>query len=275
MSALADAVQTARISLRALPTMLRVGLAETLAYRVEFVIWMMTNSLPLIMLGLWTSVADEAPFGRFGESQFVAYYLAALIVRNLTGTWVIWQINEDVRTGGLSMRLLRPVHPFVQYAATHLASVPLRAIVVIPFAVILLATTGRAALATDPVMYVLFAVSLAGAWLLTFFLLVTIGTLGLFIEKSIAVYEVYLGVFAVASGYLVPLELLPEWAHRAASWLPFRYMLAYPVELLTGDLDRTGALAALATQWAFIAGAGALAMAVWRAGIRRFEAYGS
>ncbi len=262
-------------TLRALPTLLRIGIVETLSYRVEFVIWMLTNSLPLIMLGLWTSVAEEAPFGRFAEADFVAYYLAALIVRNLTGSWVIWQVNDEIRTGRLSARLLRPVHAFVQYGATHFSSIPLRALVAVPFAAIMLVTSARGSLATDPALYVIFLISIAGAWLITFFVMMMIGSLGLYIEQSIAVYEVYLGVFAVTSGYLVPLELLPGWAREISEWLPFRYMLAFPVETLTGVHERGAAMVSLAIQWVWVGVAALAAAAVWRGGIHRYEAYGS
>src|SRR5688500_10409503 len=131
-------VGTWRDALRAAPTMLRIGLAETVAYRFEFVVWMLTTTLPLIMLGLWTSVASEEPFAPFGQRECIAYYVAALVVRNLTGSWVVWQMNEEIRHGMLSFRLLRPVHPFFTYAASHLSSVPMRGIVAIPFAVVLL-----------------------------------------------------------------------------------------------------------------------------------------
>src|SRR5262245_61620273 len=96
--------------LRAFPTLLRVGFAGALAYRAELLIWMMTTTMPLVMLALWTAVAREAPFGRFGEDDFVAYYLAALIVRTLTSCWVIWEMNQEIRNGTLSLRLVRPIH---------------------------------------------------------------------------------------------------------------------------------------------------------------------
>ena len=51
-----------RRTLRAVPALLRIGLAETVAYRAEFLVWVLTTTLPLIMLGLWTSVASEGPF---------------------------------------------------------------------------------------------------------------------------------------------------------------------------------------------------------------------
>ena len=85
-------------TLRAIPTLLRIGVAETVAYRAEFLVWILTTTLPLVMLALWTSVANEAPFRSFSAEDFVAYYLAALIVRNLTSTWVAWQVSEEVRT---------------------------------------------------------------------------------------------------------------------------------------------------------------------------------
>lgn len=61
-----------RAELRAMPTMLRVGLAETIAYRAEMVVWILTTTMPLVMLALWSSVADEAPFRQYTQTDFVA-----------------------------------------------------------------------------------------------------------------------------------------------------------------------------------------------------------
>ena len=264
-----------RSSLRAVPTILRVAAAETLAYRTEFVIWMLTTTMPLIMLGLWTSVAEEAPFGQFGEREFIAYYLAALVVRNVTGSWVIWQVNDDVRNGRLNVKLLRPIHPFLYYMTHHLGSVPLRLIVAFPFTIILLLTSAGDLIVTDPARLSIFVLSLVGAWMLTFYSMLIVGTLALWIDKSVALFDVYLGVFGVLSGYLSPLSLLPDWADAAASYTPFRYMLAFPVELAIGQLDASEALEQLAAQWIFVVVLVAGALALWRRGIRRYEAYGA
>src|SRR5690606_3990107 len=37
-------------TLTALPTLLRIGVAETVAYRAEFVVWMLTSTMPLVNL---------------------------------------------------------------------------------------------------------------------------------------------------------------------------------------------------------------------------------
>ena len=60
--------------------------------------------------------------GRFGSKEFVAYFLATLVVRQLTGTWLIWEMNQDIRSGALSQRLLKPIHPLLVYSAQGLGA---------------------------------------------------------------------------------------------------------------------------------------------------------
>lgn len=264
-----------RRALRAYPALLRLGFAEAVAYRAEFVIWMLTTTMPLVMLALWTAVSREAPVGPYGTAEFVAYYLGAYIVRTVTGSWVVWEMNHEIRTGTLSMRLLRPVHPFVAYSAEHLASIPLRALMALPFATIMLVATRGARLVDDPLQLAALPLVFALTWIITFLTGVVIGSLGLFIEKSIAVFEVWLGAYAVLSGYLIPLDLMPGWVTRLAAYLPFRYMLGFPVELLIGMSSRVELAKGLAMQAGWVIALLFLARAVWRAGLRRFEAYGA
>ena len=262
---------------RAVPALMRIGFAEAVAYRAEFVVWMLSTTLPLVNLALWSAVAREAPngtFGRYTQSDFVAYFLATLIIRTVTGSWVVWEMNQEIRMGTLSMRLLRPIHPFIAYATQHLAAIPLRALIALPVAVILLLTVGGSHVVHDPLLIALLPLSIAGAWLITFVAMLAMGTLGLFMERSTAVFEVWLGLFAVLGGYLVPLDLMPGWLTRIASWLPFRYMLGAPAELLSGKADRATALHDLAVQYGYVAFLIVLAALVWRAGVKRFEAFG-
>ncbi|MEO7096273.1 MAG: ABC transporter permease, partial [Polyangiales bacterium] len=137
-------------TLRAIPTLLRVGLAEAVAYRAEMLVWVLATTMPLIMLAFWSAVARDRPIGRFGQKEFIAYFLATFIVRQLTGSWAAWQINFEVRQGTMAMRLLRPIHPTYSYAAENLAAVPMRLVVALPVAVIALLTVGSAQLPRDP-----------------------------------------------------------------------------------------------------------------------------
>jgi ABC-2 type transport system permease protein len=103
---------------------------------------------------------------------------------------------------------------------------------------------------------------------------VLMGSLAFFAESALGIFELWLGVHAIFSGYLVPLEALPHWVRGAANVLPFRFMLGFPVETLVGLLGRHDAMMALAAQWGYVALFGLAARWVWRVGLRTFSAYG-
>ena len=115
--------------LRAYPTLLAIGLKEAIAYRAEFVVWMLTMTMPLVMLAITSAMAREGAVGRFDAGAFTAYYLATLIVRQMSGSWVVWEMIREIKEGTLSLRLVRPMHPLVGYSAESLAAIPMRALV--------------------------------------------------------------------------------------------------------------------------------------------------
>jgi ABC-2 type transport system permease protein len=263
-----------RSTVRALPTLFRVGFAEMVAYRAEMLVWVLATTMPLIMLALWSTVAKDAPVGRFGQEDFVAYFLATFVVRQLTGAWVAWQLSFEVRTGTLAMRLLRPLNPMVSYAVENLAAIPLRLIIALPVAVLALVLTGVQRLPKEPALWIVFGLSLVGAWLITFLANAAIGTLALWTGSSIKVMDVWLALYMVLSGYLVPVELFPPGLRTVVEVLPFRFQIGFPVEVLTGGLGLAHALRLLAGQWLWV-GLFLLGVRVlWLRGLQRFAAYG-
>jgi len=254
--------------------LLRLGFAEAAAYRLESIVWLLSTTMPLVMLSLFTAIAREGSVGRYDQAGFTAYFLATFLVRTTTGSWAAWQMNMDVRDGSLAVRLLRPAPPLLGYAAENLAAMPLRAVVCVPIAVVLFAGAARAYVPTDAVIWVAWALAMLGAWLLNVLVNLAIGCLAFYLESSFKVMDLYLAAFFLLSGYTVPLDVFPAGAQRVLELLPFHFQLGFPVELLTGAHGRGGALRLLAVQWAEVLGAYALTVTLWRRGLARFAAYG-
>jgi ABC-2 type transport system permease protein len=261
-------------TLRALPTLVRVGLAEAMAYRAELLVWVLTTTMPLVMLPLWQAVAETGPVQGFTAEDFTAYFLATFVVRQITSAWASWSINFEVRNGTLALRLMRPIHPFWAYAIENLAALPLRLAVALPVALLALALTSADRVTHDPAMFAIVLASLAGAWSLTFLAHVAVGTLSLWAQSSIRVMDVWTAGFFVFSGYLVPIAVFPESVRWLPEYLPFRYQLGLSVEAITGALTIEEALAMLARQWAWVAGLAVLCSVLWERGLRRFQAHG-
>jgi ABC-2 type transport system permease protein len=261
-------------TVRAFPALFRIGFAEAVAYRAEFLVWMFSTTMPLIMLALWSAVARDGPVGRFGQKEFVAYFLATFIVRQMSGSWAAWEMNFEIRHGTLAQRLLRPIHPMLTYAIQNLSAQPLRLVVALPMAAVWLVSIGAGQLPRDPVLWIAFVVAMAGAWLLSFLSSFAIGSLAFVMESSLKLMEIYLTLFFVFSGYLIPVELFPPALRIVGDWLPFRFQVGLPVELMTGAHDRGAALMLLARQWTWVAAMLIAALTMWKRGLRRFSAFG-
>ena len=79
--------------------LLRIGFAESVAYRAELFLWVLATTMPLVMMALFSAVAQGAPIGRYDQPRIVTYFLVTLIVRHLTSSWVAWQLGRDIRQG--------------------------------------------------------------------------------------------------------------------------------------------------------------------------------
>ena len=253
--------------------LLRTGFASAVAYRAEFLIWMFSTNMPLVMLAIWAAAARSGPVAGYSQNGFTAYYLCALLVRLMTGAWVVWEMTMEIRGGTFALRLLRPIHPLFQWSAENLAAIPMRGVVAFPVIGILL-WLARGELSHDPVLWLLLCPALLGAWLLYFLVQAIIGTLALRFESASSLFEAWLGFSNILSGYLVPLDLFPVAVRNVALALPFRFQLSYPIELMLGRWSRGEALELLLAQYAYVALFFALTRVAWRSGLRHYAAYG-
>jgi ABC-2 type transport system permease protein len=261
-------------ALRVFGALLRTGATGALAYRAEVVTWLLSTTLPLVMAAFFGALALEAPVGGFGEREVFAYFLATFVVRTATGCFVSRQMNAEIRDGTLATRLMRPVHPLIAYAAETLGAFPTRLAVIVPAGVAYGLLFGHGPLAPGPAALAASAVAIVGAWLLSLFVSFAIGSLAFHVGQSDKLMDAYLTGLFVLSGYLVPLELFPPALRHALDWLPFRYQIGLPVELLLGLHAPREAASLLVRQWAMIGIAGALVGVTWRRGVARFMAYG-
>jgi ABC-2 type transport system permease protein len=253
-----------------------VALQDALAYRSVALIWMMTDTVPAILMPLvWlASFNGRAAIGGFSPGSMVLYYLLTLLLSNVMVTHIMWDIQRDVAEGRLSVFLTRPF-PYVQYCYLgNLAWRLMRLGLFLPIAA-LFALLFRPYLATvtlDLGPRVWLAVGVGH--LLSFAIGYALGMLALFFVETRGIYNFYYMPLVLFSGQLAPLELLPSAVRVAAEWLPWRYTLAFPVEMAMGRLGESAATLGLAVAvgWCLLlAFAGKL---LWRVGLRHYTGVG-
>ncbi|MCS7054717.1 MAG: ABC-2 family transporter protein [Thermoflexales bacterium] len=268
-------VLKARYLGRAYPVLLRFAWERAAAYRAVFVVALMNAAFPLVMMAIWIELARESPVAGFTTGDFVAYYLAAVLVRRLTAVGIVNDLERLIRSGELSPHLLRPLHVGHVFFA--------RALVGRGFIVLLLmlavgvgvALTPGARFDLRPVSLALFVVACAIGLLFEFFVQFSIGSLGFWLTQVQGIAAAFQFVKAFLGGYIVPLALFPSGLAQWLVWTPFPISVALPVEILTGQADAAQVSARLivGALWTLLTAVGA--RQVWRAGVRAYAAVGA
>lgn len=255
----------------------RRSLAIDLHYRGALLIWQIAAVLePTIFLVVWSAAArgGGGRIGDFAPADFAAYYIALLVVGRLTSTYVMWIFEQRIREGSFSAMLLRPIHPVHADVAEQLTHNFVAGVVLIPAVVLLwlffrpnFAPPAWAALAVVPALALAFALRFLIEW--------SLALSALWTTRTTAVNQLYFVAFLFFSGTVAPLALFPGWVRAVAGLLPFRAMVAFPIELALGRLEPGAALAGFAAQIAWIGVALAALARLWRAGIVRYTGVGA
>ena len=258
-------------------TFLRVAIAVELQYRASSVIWLLGVVVePVIYLAVWSAAAraQGGSIAGFTPSDFAAYYLVLTLVNQLTADWHMWEFQYRVQQGQFAFLLLRPVHPIHGDLAENFAHKLVMQSVLLP-SLLALALVFRPHAQLELWSLVAFVPALALAFALRFVFEWTIALACFWTTRIMAVNQTYFAVLFFLSGRIAPLAILPVGLQVLAAALPFRWMVAFPVELALGRLTPAEAAIGLSAQAGWIAASAAALAVLWPRALRRFSAVGS
>ena len=119
-----------------------------------------------------------------------------------------------------------------------------------------------------------FVPALVFAWMLRFFWGYWLALLAFWVTRADALLALQDSLIFLLAGQVAPVALLPGLLKAAAIVLPFRYMVAFPVEVMMGQLDPGSLVAGFGIQIAWLAIAVLLYLTLWKTGLRRYAAVG-
>lgn len=256
---------------------LKTSLAVQFQYRMSLVIWMIGRIIqPLIYLVVWTTIARTrgGTVDGYDAGDFAAYFIMQMIVTQATFSWIMWEYDYTIRTGQFSFKLLRPIHPIHADVADNLAYKLLTLAILIPAAGLLawlFPPTFRPhlwSLLASPLAIVLaFGIRFTLDW--------TLAMCALWTNRVSAINQTYEVVMIFLSGAFAPLAVMPRPLQLLADYLPFRWLIAFPIELTLGRLSPQAVLFGFAMQLFWLIVALVALRFVWQAGVKQYSAVGS
>ncbi|MBH8564918.1 ABC-2 family transporter protein [Nostoc sp. CENA67] len=261
-----------KLIIRKALTFFSVYYAYMVEYRAELILWVLSGSLPIILMGIWIQAAQG---GRFSLSpvDFTRYFLTVFIVRQITVVWVIWDFEREVVEGKLSPKLLQPIDPVWHHVAGHLSERVAR----IPFAFLLIALFfilyPQAFWIPSLIQFLLFTLAVALAFILRFVIQYTLALFAFWTERASALENFWLLFFLFFSGMIAPLDVFPENVRAIVLFTPFPYLIDFPTSLLVGlPVDVTRGFLSMVGWILIFLGANRL---LWRAGLKRYSGMGA
>ncbi len=233
-------------------------------------LWMIP---PLVALFVWMAAAGEGRIGGLDQRGFAGYYLVLILVNQLTYAQANWTVGDMIRYGGLTTWLMRPIPALYSFLATEGAAKTVYMVFIIP-ATALLAILLHPQLKVTLENGLLFVPALLLAWALRTFWGMWLAELAFWSTRADALLVVQDSLVFVFSGLVAPAALLPGALGRWAALLPFRDMVGFPVEILTGQLDPAEIQRGLMLQAGWLAMALFLAGGLWQRGVKRYTAVG-
>ncbi|HZB67580.1 MAG TPA: ABC-2 family transporter protein [Ornithinibacter sp.] len=263
----------AETALAAYAGLVRSSAQVAVTYRGRMVLWVLSGFFPLLLMAVWlTVVAESGPPAGWTTADFLAYYAAAALVWHLSGQHIVWEWDQDMRAGDLSTKLLRPIHPVFQYAAGDLGHRLVLLTGLLPAFAVAVALLPGLDYDLTPARVVLVVAAVVLAYVLSIVMASAVALAGFWTTQTTNLWMLWWGLGSFASGWVAPLELMPEWLRNLAVVLPFRYTLGFPVELMSGRLDGPEVAVGFLVGAVWTAGFALFYVVVWRRGIRRFQA---
>jgi ABC-2 type transport system permease protein len=267
------------MSLQKYVSVFNIGLQNTFVYRWNYFLRALFGLIPLAgTVFLWSAVFKERGGGLHGYDygSMIYYYLLTILVSNLvTPTEDEWQIAADIREGQINALLTKPMSYLTYRFSIFLSGRLVYTFVTLPpIALIFIYFRGYIVLPTDPMVYVLAAVSLLMAALIQFFITYSLAMMAFWIlEISTIVFIVYSFEYFLG-GQMFPIDIMPPAVQAVMKWLPFYYELFCPIAIFLGRLKGADLVQALVIQtgWLFLAWAWANYM--WKRGLGHYQAVG-
>ncbi len=257
----------------------RNAFLNMLAYRLRYFTGIVTYLLFVsVHYFIWQAVFESRPgethINGFSLPEMVNYIALGWISRSLYFSSIDNQIDDLVRSGQISIYLLRPVHFHTMMLSQAAGESIFRLLFfTAPISVLIIAVFPVSAPESFSA-FVYFLISTSLSFLVLAELNFITGMAAFWLKSIQGIIRAKYFLVQLLSGLLLPLTFFPETVQDIVRLLPFQAIAYVPLQLYLSKASGTDALLLLGEQLAWVLALGVVSVFAWRSAVRELTLQG-
>lgn len=259
-------------------TIFRVELENTMAFRGPALIWVIFDLLWIAVFPFVWFLIIQAQGGEirgWDGGMIVMYYVFMAVLNNMILMHPEVHTANEIYEGKLSNFITKP-HSYMGYVFLHEAAWKIvRTILFIPVFIVLAYVAlrfggifGQVGQLPEAALASLLAVPI---YFLAAFI---IGMTSFWLEDSYVASTIFWASTGLFGGQYAPFEFMPRVLNQIASFLPFKYTMYFPLQLVSRVVPQEEIIRGMSIQILWIVLLFVCATVVWRLGVKRYSAVG-
>lgn len=257
----------------------KLATQNAMQYRANFFLSILSSLFPMVMsLFLWTAIfhnTSEVTVYGYNYVQMIAYTIMAGVVSNLVSAGFAPTMSNDIKSGGLSKFLTIPIG-YLRYRLFNFLGEKTVHLVIsfILIVITLWVCNTYFAFHISLVRILMFIFVLLLAITINFLIFYSIGITAFWVVQTSYLFWAVKELIRVASGGVFPLEIFGSTVVTISNYLPFKYTIYYPINVLNGKLAMPEIFQGIVIQCVWTVIIAIIANVLWKKGMKDYVAVG-
>lgn len=250
---------------------------EYLVARLNFIMWRVRTVLQLLTVYfIWLAILQgQGQIFGWSQSSILTYILGTSVLRAVIFSTRTSEVGSDINEGNLLNLLLRPINYFKYWFSRDLADKLFNiGFSIVELTLLFLILRPPIFWQSNPVFLILFFLAVGLGAFLNFFISFLLSLLAFWTPDVWGVrflFGIFLEFFA---GSLFPLDILPKPIFTLLQFLPFSYLLYFPLKIYLGTASFGQILTGFVVEILWLVIIFQALQIVWQKGLRVYGAWG-
>lgn len=256
-----------------------MGMQNSMEYRLSFMLSMISTVFPVIIqFFLWKAIflnaSNPIVFG-YSYPQIIMYTIMAGLVAKLVSTGFEYEINDDIKNGGLNTYVVKPISYFSFRLCRFIGEkvLFLAVLLIISFATLII-LNALLGLEIKIINVLVFVFVLFFSIILNYLIYFSIAMMAFWISEVSRLFGTISIILIIISGGIFPLDIFGSNIMKIINFLPFKYTIQFPINILSGRLTQVEISEGIIIQICWLCLLIIVSNVLWKKGINRYVAVG-